>query len=94
MKLRPDEISTVLTAELKQYSQELDVESVGTILQVGDGIARIYGLRDVMAGKPSELEAWNGAVHRFGRERGVPTPVHSMVYHLLLPMERRARAAA
>lgn len=55
MKLRPEEISSVLSAELKQYSQELDVESVGTILQVGDGIARIYGLRDVMAGELVEF---------------------------------------
>ncbi len=56
MKLRPDEISSVLTSELQQYSQELNVESVGTILQVGDGIARIYGLRDVMAGELVEFE--------------------------------------
>ncbi len=55
MKLRPEEISSVLTQELKQYSQELDVESVGTILQVGDGIARIYGLSDVMAGELVEF---------------------------------------
>ncbi len=51
MKLRPEEISSVLTQELKQYSEKLDVESVGTILQVGDGIARVYGLTDVMAGE-------------------------------------------
>jgi len=41
VKLRPEEISSVLSQELKAYSQQLDVESVGTILQVGDGIARI-----------------------------------------------------
>ena len=56
MKLRPEEISSVLTQELKSYSQDLDVKSVGTILQVGDGIARIYGLRDVMAGELVEFE--------------------------------------
>jgi F-type H+/Na+-transporting ATPase subunit alpha len=55
LKLRPEEISSVLTQELKQYSQELDVESVGTILQVGDGIARIYGLTEVMAGELVEF---------------------------------------
>jgi len=55
LKLRPEEISSVLTQELKSYSQELDVESVGTILQVGDGIARIYGLREVMAGELVEF---------------------------------------
>lgn len=48
-------------------------------------------LRDLIAGKPSELEAWNGAVVRFGRKAGVATPVNDMVLELLLPMERRAR---
>ena len=51
MKLRPEEISSVLADELKKYGRDLEVESVGTILQVGDGIARIYGLQDVMAGE-------------------------------------------
>ncbi len=51
MKLRPEEISSILSQELKRYDHDLDVESVGTILQVGDGIARIHGLQDVMAGE-------------------------------------------
>ncbi|MEZ4388994.1 MAG: F0F1 ATP synthase subunit alpha [Candidatus Krumholzibacteriia bacterium] len=51
MKLRPEEISSVLSQELNKYGRDLEVESVGTILQVGDGIARIYGLTDVMAGE-------------------------------------------
>ena len=55
MKLRPEEISSVLAQELKAYSSEVDVESVGVILQVGDGIARIYGLTDVMAGELVEM---------------------------------------
>lgn len=50
-------------------------------------------LRDIMAGKPSELDAWNGAVVRFGIQTGVATPVHTFTYHALLPMERRARNA-
>ena len=49
--------------------------------------------RDVMEGRPSELDAWNGAVCRFGAGVGVETPVHSFTYHTLLPMERRARGA-
>lgn len=48
-------------------------------------------LRDIMAGKPSELDAWNGAVVRFGKQTGVATPVHTFTYHALLPMEKRAR---
>ncbi len=51
MKLRPEEISSVLSQELTKYDRDLEVESVGTILQVGDGIARVYGLQDVMAGE-------------------------------------------
>jgi 2-dehydropantoate 2-reductase len=48
--------------------------------------------RDITEGRPSELEAWNGAVVRLGREAGVPTPVHEFLYASLLPLERRARA--
>ncbi len=55
MKLRPEEISSVLAQELKAYSSEVDIESVGVVLQVGDGIARIYGLTDVMAGELVEF---------------------------------------
>ncbi len=55
MKLRPEEISSVLAQELKAYSSEVNVESVGVVLQVGDGIARIYGLMDVMAGELVEM---------------------------------------
>ena len=47
--------------------------------------------RDVLAGRPSELEAQVGAVVRLGREAGVPTPVHETLYAALLPQERRAR---
>jgi 2-dehydropantoate 2-reductase len=48
--------------------------------------------RDITAGKPSELEAWNGAVVRLGRETSVPTPLHEFIYHSLLPSELRARS--
>ncbi|RKZ12548.1 F0F1 ATP synthase subunit alpha, partial [bacterium] len=55
MKLRPEEISSVLSQELSRYGRDLAVESVGTILQVGDGIARVYGLEDVMMGEMVEF---------------------------------------
>ncbi len=48
--------------------------------------------RDIMEGRPSELEAQNGAVVRLGREVGVPTPVNEILFHLMVPMERQARA--
>jgi 2-dehydropantoate 2-reductase len=47
--------------------------------------------RDIMAGRRSELDAWNGAVVRLGREAGVATPVHAAIYASLLPEELRAR---
>jgi 2-dehydropantoate 2-reductase len=47
--------------------------------------------RDVGAGKPSELDAWTGAVVRLGAAAGVPTPLHAFIYAALLPLERRAR---
>ncbi|NJD61156.1 MAG: 2-dehydropantoate 2-reductase [Deltaproteobacteria bacterium] len=47
--------------------------------------------RDIAAGRPSELEAWNGAVVRLGRQAGVATPLHEFLYHSLLPLEISAR---
>jgi 2-dehydropantoate 2-reductase len=47
--------------------------------------------RDVMDGKPSELESQSGAVVRLGREAGVDTPVHAFIYASLLPQEMKAR---
>ncbi len=47
--------------------------------------------RDLAGGRPSELEAWVGAVARLGRESGVATPVHDLFYRCLLPLELRAR---
>lgn len=47
--------------------------------------------RDIMNGRPSELEAWSGAVVRLGNEAAVPTPLNTLLYHSLLPSERRAR---
>ncbi len=47
--------------------------------------------RDIAAGRPSELDAWNGAVVRMGRQTGVPTPLHDVLYRCLLPLEWRAR---
>lgn len=49
--------------------------------------------RDIMEGKPSELDAQLGAIVRLARESGVATPVTSMIHHALLPQERRARGA-
>jgi F-type H+-transporting ATPase subunit alpha len=47
MGLNPEEVSSVLKQEIEKYETKLEMESVGTVLQVGDGIARIWGLEDV-----------------------------------------------
>ncbi len=47
--------------------------------------------RDIVEGRPSELASWNGAVVRLGQEVGVATPLHTFIYHSLLPLELRAR---
>src|SRR5439155_13020901 len=47
--------------------------------------------RDLMSGRPSELEAHAGAVVRLGQALGVPTPVNTFLYHSLLPLELQAR---
>jgi len=56
VKIRPDEISSIIRQQIEQYNQEVKVSNIGTVLQVGDGIARIYGLEKVMAGELLEFE--------------------------------------
>jgi len=60
MKFRVDEISSVLREEISQYQSTIDVAEVGKVLEVGDGIARLYGLSNVMAGEMVEFA--NGAI--------------------------------
>lgn len=55
-RLRPSEVSSIIRKQIKQYKQEVKVVNIGTVLQVGDGIARIYGLDKVMAGELLEFE--------------------------------------
>src|SRR3954468_23518412 len=55
MKFRADEIASVLQTEIEQYESTIDVRDVGRVLEVGDGIARVYGLSGVMAGEMVEF---------------------------------------
>ena len=48
VEIRPDEISAILRKQLTGFEKEVDIYDVGTVLQVGDGIARVYGLSKVM----------------------------------------------
>jgi F-type H+-transporting ATPase subunit alpha len=51
MSFRPEEVSAVLLKELERYETKLELKTVGTVLSVGDGIARIWGLENAMAGE-------------------------------------------
>ena len=55
MKFKADEIASVLQSEIQQYQTKIDVRDVGRVLEVGDGIARVYGLSGVMAGEMVEF---------------------------------------
>ncbi len=59
MKFKVDEIASVITEEIRRYRTQVDLSEVGKVLEVGDGIARIYGLTGAMAGE--RLEFQNGA---------------------------------
>jgi 2-dehydropantoate 2-reductase len=94
------------TREMMEQAMR-EILHVGKAREVGlsdesmrKGIAFVDGLqpgatasmqRDIMEGRPSELEAQNGAVVRLGRAAGIPTPVHAFIYRSLLPSELRAR---
>jgi F-type H+-transporting ATPase subunit alpha len=55
MRFRADEIASVLQKEIEHYESQIDVREVGRVLEVGDGIARVYGLTGVMAGEMVEF---------------------------------------
>ena len=82
MTFRPEEVSTIIQQELKRYTTNLEMESRGSVLQVGDGIARVWGLEDAMAGELLEftggvvgmvlnLEEDNVGVVLFGADTGI-----------------------
>lgn len=60
MSIRPEEISTLIKQQIEQYKTEIEVSEVGTVIQIGDGIARAHGLEKVMAGEL--LEFSNGVM--------------------------------
>ena len=55
VKIQPDEISSIIREQISNYNKEVKIENVGTVFQVGDGIARIYGLNEVMASELLEF---------------------------------------
>ncbi len=62
MKIKTDEIASVIKQEIEQYAAQLEVSEVGRVVEVGDGIARIYGLANAMAGELLEFLTSDGSV--------------------------------
>jgi F-type H+/Na+-transporting ATPase subunit alpha len=60
LSIRPDEISTLIKSQIEQYKSAMEVAEVGTVIQIGDGIARAHGLENAMAGEL--LEFSNGVM--------------------------------
>ena len=56
VNIRPDEISNIIRKQIDTYNQDIQIANVGTVLQVSDGIARVYGLDEVMAGELLQFE--------------------------------------
>lgn len=55
MAIRPDEITSILKAQLENYRSTLSVSNVGTVMQIGDGISRVFGMEKAMAGELVEF---------------------------------------
>src|SRR6267143_6650660 len=88
MSFRPEEVSAVLAQELERYEAKLETKSVGTVLSVGDGIARVWGLEDAMAGElirfPGDvmgmvlnLEEDNVGIVLFGSDKHIKESEHN-----------------
>jgi 2-dehydropantoate 2-reductase len=86
-----DEVCAVAQARGVGLRSETAVKAMTLIDTLpADAIASLQ--RDIVSGRPSELEALSGAIARLGAELGVPVPIHTMVYASLLPQEQAARA--
>src|SRR6201996_9336535 len=57
VEVRPDEVSAILRQQLAGFKSAAELEEVGTVLQVGDGIARVYGLTNARAGELVQFES-------------------------------------
>jgi F-type H+-transporting ATPase subunit alpha len=62
MKIRTDEIASVIRQEIEQYDAQLEVSEVGRVVEIGDGIARVYGLSKAMAGELLEFQTESGNI--------------------------------
>ena len=60
--INPDEITSIIKEKLQNYESKLEVKNVGTVLEVADGISRIYGLSDAMSSELVEFEDGKGTL--------------------------------
>ncbi|ETN94582.1 ketopantoate reductase [Zhouia amylolytica] len=91
MRKTADEILKLAQAKGVHLTQK-DVEAVFEGIANQDPHTTASMQRDIMEGKPSELEDFNGYVVREAKKYGIEVPVNEFIYHLLLPQEKRARA--
>ena len=60
--INPDEISSILKESIRNYETKSEISNIGSVLEVGDGIARIYGLRNVMSNELVEFDDGKGTL--------------------------------
>ncbi len=60
--IQPDEISSIIKSKIENYELQTEVSNTGSVLEIGDGIARVYGLRNVMANELVQFEDGNGTL--------------------------------
>ena len=104
MEIRPAEISEILKKQIAAFDTEANVAETGQVLSVGDGIARVFGLQNVMAGEMVEfpsaglrgmalnLETDNVGIVIFGDDKADPRRRHCVAYRLYRGSPRGSRA--
>ena len=60
VNIKPDEISSIIKTKIEEYESKLEISDIGTVIEVGDGISRIYGLRNAMSGELVEFNDGHG----------------------------------
>lgn len=85
LSIRPEEISTLIKSQIEEYKSDITVSEVGTVIQVSDGIARVYGLENAMSGELLEFQ--NGV---FGLALNLEESNVGVVILDLTPKSRKA----
>ena len=67
-KIRVEEVSRIISDRIKNYGQAVELQETGTVLAVGDGIARVYGLEGAMSGELVEFDSGTRGVVDFPQE--------------------------